>query len=120
MHNSANPGFHRLTAMNALKWSHAEKVIARQAFDLALQNELQATIHEAKDRVAKIKEPFQLWEIEEWLTERRMEIDSTYDYRYSVLPVVFARLLRNGRIKEDDLQGLEPEKIELIRRASIL
>ena len=36
------------------KWSHAEKVIARQAFDLALRNELKATISEAKDRAAKI------------------------------------------------------------------
>jgi hypothetical protein len=44
-----------------LKWSHAEKVIARRAFDLALDKELQATIHEAKRRMAKIEEPSELW-----------------------------------------------------------
>ena len=39
-----------------LKWSQAEKVIARRAFDMALQKELQATIHEAKRRAAKVEE----------------------------------------------------------------
>ena len=42
------------------KWSHAEKVIARQAFDLALRNELQTTIREAKDCAAKVSEPAEL------------------------------------------------------------
>ena len=42
------------------KWSHAEKVIARQSFDLALRNELQTTIREAKDRPAKVSEPVRI------------------------------------------------------------
>lgn len=36
----ANPAFHRLTAMNALEWSHPEKVVARKAFDLSLRNQI--------------------------------------------------------------------------------
>ena len=103
-----------------LKWSHAQKVIARQAFDLALHNELQNTMREAKDRAAKINEPAQLWELEEWLGERRQHIDQRYDYRYSVLPIVFAHLLRDGRLREDDLKGLRPEKLELINRTASL
>ena len=31
---------------------------------------------------------------------------SGYDYHYSILPLVFAHLLRDGRVTEDDLQGL--------------
>jgi Photoprotection regulator fluorescence recovery protein len=120
MANLANPNFHRLTAMNALEWSHPEKVVARKAFDLGLRNQLQATIRETKDRAARIQKPSELWDFENWLTDRRLEIDSTFDYRYSVLPVVFARLLRDGWIKESDLLGLEPDKLELIRRVSTL
>jgi hypothetical protein len=48
------------------------------------------------------------------LTERRREIDRKYDYRYSVLPLVFAELVKQGRIAENDLQGLAPEKIDVI------
>ena len=103
-----------------LKWSHAEKVIARQAFDLALRNELQTTIREAKDRAAKISDPAELWELEDWLSERRQDINRRYDYRYSVLPIVFAHLIRDGRLSEDALKGLRPEKLELIKRGASL
>ena len=101
-----------------LKWSHAEKVIARQAFNLALRNELQTTMNEAKDRAAKISDPAELWELEDWLTERRQDINRRYDYRYSVLPMVFAHLLWDGRLREDDLKGLRQEKLELISRGA--
>ena len=106
--------------MFEFKWSHAEKVIARRAFRQALQNELQSTIEEAKVRAAKIGEPAELWELEDWLSERREDIDRRYDYRYSVLPMVFARLIREGRLREEDLTGLHPEKLEEINRSANL
>jgi hypothetical protein len=49
------------------------------------------------------------------LTQRRQEIDAKYDFRYSVLPLVFANLLREGRISEDDLRGLGEDKLEVTR-----
>jgi hypothetical protein len=101
-----------------LQWSHAEKAIARRAFNLALSNELEALVREAKGRAAKIEEPSELWDLESWLTERRREIDRRYDYRYSILPLVFAHLLRDDRLTEGDLHGLGQEKLDLIRRAS--
>jgi Photoprotection regulator fluorescence recovery protein len=106
--------------MFEFKWSHAEKVIARHAFDLALRNELQTTIQEAKERAAKISESAELWELEDWLAERREDINRRYDYRYSVLPLVFARLIGDGRLRVDDLKGLQPEKLELINRGASL
>ena len=98
-----------------LKWSPAEKTIARQAFDLALHRELDAVIREAKDRAATITQPSQLWDLERWLTQRRKEIDRFFDFRYSVLPLVFANLIRQGRLSEDDLHGLGQDKLTFIR-----
>jgi hypothetical protein len=89
----------------------------RRAFELALGRELEALVREAKDRAAKIQESSELWELEGWLTERRTGIDRKYDYRYSVLPLVFATLLREGRLTEDDLTGLAQDKLEAILRA---
>jgi Photoprotection regulator fluorescence recovery protein len=106
--------------MFELKWSHAEKAIARKAFDFALRNELQTTIREAKERAAKVSEPAELWELEDWLADRRQDIDRRYDYRYSVLPIVFAHLIRDGRLRVDDLKGLQPEKLDLINRGARL
>ncbi len=102
------------TEMRDLKWSPTEKAIARKAFDLALRGELEAVIHEVKDRAAKITEPSELWELERYLTERRKDIDLRYDYRYSVLPLVFRNLLRDGRLTEQDLHGLAEDKLKLV------
>ena len=84
------------TAMQDLKWSAVEKVIARKAFDVALERELQAVILEAKSKAAKIQEPSGVWDLERYLTQRRQEVDRMYDYRYSVLPLVLANLLRRA------------------------
>jgi hypothetical protein len=106
--------------MRELKWSAAEKAVARRAFDLALGREMETVIREAKDRAAKTEEPSQLWDLERWLTQRRQEIDRSYDYRYSVLLRVFARLLREGLLHEADLHGLGQDKLDRIRRVASL
>ena len=120
MANSPNCPTKSGTPMHELMWSHAEKAIARRAFDLALGKELEALIREAKNRAARIEEPSELWDLESWLAERRREIDRMYDYRYSILPIVFARLLRDGRLSGDDLYGLGQEKLDLIHKGSAI
>jgi hypothetical protein len=99
-----------------LHWSPAEKIVARRAFKLALQRELDDLIRETKKRAAMVAEPSQLWELEDYLTKRRREIDEKYDYRYSVLTLVFARLLYEGRMNKEDLRGLGQDKLDLILR----
>ena len=54
-------------------------------------------------------------ELEHYLTERRKEINRKYDYRYSQLTHVFARLLHEGRVCEEDLSGLGDDKLKSIR-----
>jgi hypothetical protein len=98
------------------KWSPKEKAVARRAFDLALSRELEAIIKEAKHRAARVADPTELWDLERWLSERRREIDGNFQFRYSVLPLVFATLLRNGQLSEGDLHGLSPDKLDTIRR----
>jgi Photoprotection regulator fluorescence recovery protein len=104
--------------MRDLKWSPKEKAVARRAFDLALERDLKAVILEAKSKAAAMQETSDLWKLEEYLTRQRQKIDRRYDYRYSVLPAVFAELLRDGRLNEDELQGLGGDKLDFIRRAA--
>jgi hypothetical protein len=96
-------------------WSPAEKAIARKAFQSALEHELQALIEQVKQMAEKIKDPSELWTLERFLTRSRNQIDRNYDYRYSVLPTVFARLLRERRLTEHDFEGLREDKLALIR-----
>jgi Asp-tRNA(Asn)/Glu-tRNA(Gln) amidotransferase B subunit len=98
-----------------LKWSHTEKQIVRKAFELALDREFRSVIRRAKDMAGKIEQPTDLWDLEHYLTESRKRIDRTYDYRYSVLTDVFGTLVREGRLSEDELQGLGEDKLQSIR-----
>jgi len=98
-----------------LRWSRSEKEIAQRVFRDALQRELDGVARDAKSRMAKINEPADLWDLEAFLTRRRDEIDAQFDFRYSVLPMVFATLLRKRKISESDLEGLGEEKIEFVR-----
>jgi hypothetical protein len=100
------------------KWSGAEKAVARRAFDAALQRELESVMREARERMARVREIHELWELERWMGERRTGIDNKYDYRYSVLPLVLGNLIREGRISERDLEGLAEEKLAAIRNLS--
>jgi len=115
---STNPVFGDSIPMRELKWSPSEKATARRAYDLALGRELEAVVREAKERAAKLKTPGELWDLEEWLTKRRREIDNLYDYRYSVLPLVFAALLYRGLVNEAELEGLGRDKLNHIRLAA--
>jgi hypothetical protein len=100
---------------NEPAWSKSEKAIAHTAFDAALKREFQEVIQEAKQKANQIKEPADLWNLEQYLTECRKEINRKYDYRYSQLTHVFGRLLHEGRVSEEELRGLREDKLKSIR-----
>ena len=100
---------------NEPTWSKSEKAIARTAFDAALGRELHEVIQEAKRMANGIQTSSDLWDLEQYLTERRKQIDRKYDYRYSQLTLVFGRLLYENRLSEEDLRGLREDKMKSIR-----
>jgi hypothetical protein len=106
--------------MRDLRWSQAEKAIARTAFNQALEKELAVIIRKVKEMAQQINEPSDLWKIEDYLSNSRREIDQKFDYRYSVLPQVFGILIRDGLLQEEQLQGLGEDKLRLIRGIAAL
>jgi len=63
-------------------------------------------VQEAKQKAGQIKEPSDLWDLEDYLTRRRKEINSKYDSRGSRLTQVLGKLLYEGRLGEQELRGL--------------
>lgn len=102
--------------MSDLKWSPSEKRIARAAFDRALKLKFDQVMADFKVKAAAATIPTDMWAVEEFLREQRREIDEVFDYRYSQLRLVFARLIRTGLMREDELAGLSEDKLEGIRR----
>jgi hypothetical protein len=103
---------------NNIRWTTAEKKAARRAFDRALDSHLEEIIEEAKGRMAKVNDPSDLWELEAYLTASRKVVNRIYQFRESRLFTVFSNLMSDGRLKEEDLVGLHPDKIERIKRSA--
>jgi hypothetical protein len=97
-----------------LNWSGAEKKIARRAYEAALESALARIMAEFKEKAAAAATPSEMWAIEDYLRQRRREVDEIFDYRYSQLPFVFARLICEGHLDEGQLAGLSTEKLEII------
>jgi hypothetical protein len=101
-----------------LHWSHGEKKVARAAFDNALARETAAIRKEVEALLKQSTEPSAIWDVHDFLSKKLRELQTKYDYRYSVLVGVFGRLLSEGWLTEVDLADLSPEKLELIRRVA--
>ena len=101
--------------MNYQKWSKKDKSIARAAFDKAYEKECNQIIGKLKQKALRLSDPEDIWELHNYLSEIRKEIDKKYDYRYSVLIMVFAILLKQQWLKIDDLEGLSADKIDKIK-----
>jgi hypothetical protein len=65
----------RPTTTEVVRWTGAEKKVARRAFDAALECHLSAIIAEAKRMMADVADPSDLWEVEAYLTDSRKTVD---------------------------------------------
>jgi hypothetical protein len=99
-----------------LKWSSREKKIARAAYDKAYKIEMRRIQEAVYEKTKNFKEGNDVWRLHDYITQKRREIDEKYDYRYSVLIFVLGRLLREGLISDEDLEGLSQDKVTMIRR----
>jgi hypothetical protein len=97
--------------MNSTEWTSREKKVARAAFDAALKRELDALIVEFKKKAAESQDIEAVWKINNWLDRRRKEIDRTYDFRYSQLVFVFARLIERGVLEISELEGISERRL---------
>ncbi len=97
-------------------WAPREKKLARIAFDKAFERQCVAITQEARRMLERATAPSQVFRVQEYLTEQRGIVDGLYDYRYSRLLEVFGRLLSDGWLREEDLHGLQTEKIAKIKR----
>jgi hypothetical protein len=104
MANSPNP-----TVQNAVPMPNLSGLMPKkqppEELDLALSQELEELIRDAKGQAAKIEEPSELWGLESWLTKRRREIDEGMTIATPFFHSC-SHLLRDGRLTEDDLHGL--------------
>lgn len=95
-------------------WSEQEQQIAQTAFQAAYQREIDALILQVRERSATLDTTDQVWQLHDFLSAQRYELEGKYDYRYPMLLFVFASLVREGWLSLQELDGLAPEKLAKI------
>jgi hypothetical protein len=101
-----------------LKWSPGEKKVAHAAFEAAHSRERAAIRREIEAMLRNSDDGTEIWRVRDYLNGKARELDQKYDFRYSVLIGVFARLLAEGWLTLEDIAGLNVAKQELIRERS--
>jgi len=108
----------RLGQVSNTQWSETEQKIAKTAFDKAYQREIEALLELVREKSSTITQLEDLWHLHDFLSARRHDIDGKYDYEYSMLVFVFARLVKEQWLHLDELQGLSPDKLAKVAALS--
>lgn len=100
---------------SGVEWSAAEKKIARSAFDKAYAREIAALMTTVQEKASGITEVEHVWQLHDFLSAKRHDVDGKYDDRDAALLFVFSRLVKEGWLQLDELQGLDKDKLAKIK-----
>jgi hypothetical protein len=92
-------------------WSEVEKQVAEKAFHTAYQRETTALINEICEKVSLVTEIEDVWQLHDFLSAKRHEIDGKYDFDYSAFIFLFARLIKDKWLSMDELSGIAVDKL---------
>jgi hypothetical protein len=95
-------------------WTDLEQGIARQAFDAAYGRAVAGLISAVQVQVEQLSGAESIWQLHDFLSIQRHEIEGRFDFRLPGLLFVFASLVKDGLICLDDLDGLDPDKLAKI------
>jgi hypothetical protein len=93
------------------QWSPTEEKIAKTAFDTAYRREVTSVTAEVKQQAKAATSPEELWQLHDFLSARRHDLDGKYDFRSSMLIFVFAQLIKEGWLDIKELEGLTADKL---------
>jgi hypothetical protein len=96
--------------VSEINWSAIEQQVAKFAFEKAYKREMTALLEAVRERSSSIVELEDIWHLNDLLNAKRHELDGKYEYEYSALIFVFAKLVKEGWLTIDELEGLESEK----------
>jgi hypothetical protein len=96
------------------EWTDIEKNIAKTAFDQAYKREIEALLKQVQQEVDSLQELNDLWQLHDFLSARRHEIEGKYNYQYSALLFVFAGLIKDGWLHLHELEGLAKDKLSKV------
>lgn len=95
---------------NTPQWSEKEQQIAREALGKAYTREIEALVAEISQKASQISTIDDIWSLHDYLSARRYDIDGKYDDRDSTPVFALAKLIKQGWLHPDELEGLTTDK----------
>jgi len=95
-------------------WTQIEEDVARKAFEIAYKRETNALIDSVRYKASSLTEIDDMWQLHDFLSVKRHEVDGRYDYNLPMLVFVFAGLIKDGWITLKELEGLNGDKLAKI------
>jgi hypothetical protein len=101
-------------ASAVLEWTDQEQRVARHAFDKAHARAVAGIIRTVQLQASCLNTAEECWKLHDFLSIQRHEIEGRFDFRLSGLLFVFASLVKDGLLQLDELQGLQPDKLNKV------
>ncbi|MBE9066013.1 hypothetical protein IQ260_05040 [Leptolyngbya cf. ectocarpi LEGE 11479] len=93
-----------------IHWSDNEKKVAEIALKKAYDQEVKALIEGVREKANLISLTEDVWQLHDFLSAKRHEIDGKYDDREPFLMYTLSRLVKDGLLALSDLAELEADK----------
>lgn len=93
-----------------IHWSDKEKKIAEIALKKAYEQEVNDLIEGVREKAKLISLTEDVWQLHDFLSAKRHEIDGKYDDREAFLMYTLSRLVKDGLLDLSDLAELEADK----------
>jgi hypothetical protein len=96
------------------QWTSQERAVVKSALANAHQREIAAIVQVVRDRASEINSIDEVWQLNDFLSARRFDIDGKYNNDEDEVLFVLAKLTQEGWLQSQDLVGLEAAKLSKI------
>ncbi len=93
-----------------IQWSSEDKRIALAALKKAYSREVDQLIKTVRESASSISQLDEVWQLHDFLSAKRHEIDGRYDDRESFLMFTLSQLVKSGLVQIAELAELDPAK----------
>lgn len=97
------------------QWTSQDRTIAKAALKTACQRETASLVKLVRKEASEISQIEDLWQLNDFLSARRFDLDGKYDDRDEEMLFVLAKLMNEGWLTVDDLSGLPEEKLTKVK-----
>ena len=96
------------------QWTSQERAIVKAVLAKAHQREIAAIIQVVRERASEVRSIDEVWQLNDFLSARRFDIDGKYDDGEDEILFVLAKLTKEGWLNPQDLVGIESAKLSKI------